>query len=66
MTQTARAEISLSNIAANWRDLDQFFETAETGAVVKADAYGHSDREVAIALAKAGCRTFFDIRDHPV
>lgn len=59
MTQTARAEISLSNIAANWRDLDQFFETAETGAVVKADAYGHSDREVAIALAKAGCRTFF-------
>lgn len=59
MTQTATASINLSNIVSNWQELDGFFDGSETGAVVKANAYGHGDKEIAKALAKAGCRTFF-------
>ncbi|MEM1374427.1 MAG: alanine racemase [Pseudomonadota bacterium] len=56
----ARAEltIDLSAIVANWRALDAM-SAGETGACVKADAYGLGIAPVAEALARAGCRTFF-------
>ncbi|MEM1233019.1 MAG: alanine racemase [Pseudomonadota bacterium] len=56
----ARAEltIDLSAIVANWRALDAL-SAGETGACVKADAYGLGVSHVAKALVGAGCRTFF-------
>lgn len=59
MTQTAHAEINLSNIVENWGDLDGVYAASETAAVVKADAYGHGDLAVATALQNAGCKSFF-------
>lgn len=50
--------IDLPAIAANWRALDAL-TTRETGAVIKADAYGLGVARVAPALAEAGARTFF-------
>jgi len=56
----ATLTIDLSAIAANWRALDTLSaSTVETGAVVKADAYGLGAATVAPALAKAGARTFY-------
>ena len=52
-----RLDIDLSAIVENWRALGR--GGAETGAVVKADAYGLGASEVAAALARAGARTFF-------
>ncbi|MEM0986440.1 MAG: alanine racemase [Pseudomonadota bacterium] len=57
MAPTAR--VHLGNIKANWRALDGVFSSAETGAVVKADAYGLGASPVVETLADAGCRTFF-------
>ncbi|MFC2968335.1 alanine racemase [Acidimangrovimonas pyrenivorans] len=52
--------IDLDAIAANWRALDRMTDPAtQTGAVVKADAYGLGIDRVAKALAKAGARRFF-------
>lgn len=51
--------IDLAAIAANWRALADHVDPAECAAVVKADAYGCGVREVASALAAAGCKTFF-------
>jgi alanine racemase len=52
--------IDLDAITANWRALDALSApNVETTAVVKADAYGCGATQVAPALAKAGCRTFF-------
>ncbi len=52
--------IDLSAIAANWRALDGLSSPAcETGAVVKADAYGLGAMRVAPVLAAAGARSFF-------
>lgn len=51
--------IDLDAIAANWRALATRVSPAECAAVVKADAYGCGVREVAAALAAAGCNTFF-------
>ena len=51
--------IDLDAIAANWRMLAERVDPADCAAVVKADAYGCGLAEVAGALAKAGCRTFF-------
>ncbi len=51
--------IDLGAIVANWRDLAARSRGAECAAVVKADGYGLGMREVAPALANAGCRTFF-------
>lgn len=51
-------EVDLAAIRANWRALDAR-TSAETGAAVKADAYGLGLARVAPALAEAGCRTFF-------
>ncbi|WP_272004474.1 alanine racemase [Roseovarius sp. ZX-A-9] len=50
--------IDLNAIVANWRALNALSE-GETGAAVKADAYGLGADRVARALARAGARTFF-------
>ncbi len=55
---TGTLTIDLDAIAANWRALDRLGR-AETGAVVKADAYGLGMDRVAPALATAGARRFF-------
>jgi alanine racemase len=52
-------EIDLAGVVANWRLLARLVEPAGCAAVVKADAYGLGAREVATALASAGCRLFF-------
>jgi alanine racemase len=57
--ETARITIDLSAIATNWRQLRDLSPGAETGAVVKADAYGMGAAPVAKALWEAGCKTFF-------
>ncbi|PWE34413.1 alanine racemase [Maritimibacter sp. 55A14] len=52
--------IDLDALAANWRGLDAASAaTVETGAVVKADAYGLGLEKVAPVLADAGARSFF-------
>lgn len=52
--------IDLCAVACNWRALDALSaDTVETGAVVKADAYGLGLAPVALALHKAGARSFF-------
>lgn len=55
---TATLTIDLPALVANWRDLDRCTR-AETGAVVKANAYGLGMDKVARALADAGARKFF-------
>ena len=55
----AHLDIDLGAIADNYRRLAERAGTAECGAAVKADAYGLGIREVAPALATAGCRRFF-------
>ena len=55
---TGRLAIDLSAVVANWRALDAM-TACETGAVVKANAYGLGAVEVARALARAGVRKFF-------
>jgi len=52
----AGLHIDLNAIRANWRALDL---APETGAVVKADAYGLGLGPVARALAQVGVRSFF-------
>jgi alanine racemase len=56
---SARLVIDTAAIAENWRLLAARAGPAETGAAVKADAYGLGIEPVARALARAGCRTFF-------
>jgi alanine racemase len=57
---TATLTIDLDAVVANWRALDAASGAGtETGAVVKADAYGLGAGRVARALAQAGARTFF-------
>ncbi len=51
--------IDLKAIAANWRALDRRSGAAETGAAVKANAYGLGMEPIAGALWGAGCRSFF-------
>lgn len=57
MTQPT-LNIDLDALVANWRALDRM-TSAETGAVVKANAYGLGAEQVARALARAGARRFF-------
>ena len=54
----ARLTIDLDAIAANWQALSRLSET-ETGATIKADAYGLGTGPVGQRLAEAGARTFF-------
>ena len=57
---TATLSIDLDAIAANWRALNRLSSSdTQTGAVVKADAYGLGAGRVARALAQAGARRFF-------
>ena len=55
---TATLTIDLKAIAANWHALNRMSET-ETGAVVKANAYGLGIARVAPVLASEGARQFF-------
>jgi alanine racemase len=59
MSLRPRAHIHLSNIADNWRTLQAAQRNGVTGAVIKADAYGHGLPQVAEALHDAGCDHFF-------
>lgn len=51
--------IDLRAIAANYRHLRKHAGLARCAAVVKGDGYGLGLRPVALALADAGCDTFF-------
>ncbi|PSH67994.1 alanine racemase [Phyllobacterium brassicacearum] len=53
-----RLTIDLDALVANWRLLAEK-SPADTGAVVKADAYGLGIVHVVPVLWQAGCRTFF-------
>ncbi|MDF1728152.1 MAG: alanine racemase [Sulfitobacter sp.] len=55
---TATLSIDLQAIRANWRALDRLSQ-GETGAVIKADAYGLGAAKVGPALAEEGVRHFF-------
>ncbi len=54
-----RLTIDLGALERNWRKLSALAPSAETGAVVKANAYGLGAEPVVRALSKTGCRTFF-------
>jgi len=57
---SATLSIDLDAIAANWRALDRLTgPEVQTGAVVKADAYGLGVARVVRSLAGAGARRFF-------
>ncbi len=57
---TGTLTIDLDALCANWRALDRLSSGGtQTGAVVKADAYGLGVGRVARALAQAGARRFF-------
>jgi alanine racemase len=51
--------VDLSAIVANWRALSRRAMPAECSAVIKANGYGCGIEQVAQALARAGCKTFF-------
>ena len=51
--------IDLAAIATNWRALAARAAPAHCAAVIKADGYGCGIEQVAGALTKAGCETFF-------
>ena len=51
--------IDLSAIEANWRALGRRAMPSECAAVIKADGYGCGLEQVAVQLARAGCKTFF-------
>ncbi|MGI9352690.1 MAG: alanine racemase [Rhizobiaceae bacterium] len=59
MSTAPRLTINLASLASNWKYLNDKSGTAETSAVLKADAYGLGIGQVAPALFEAGCRTFF-------
>ncbi len=59
---TGTLEIDLDAIAQNWRALNRLCDGTETGAVVKADAYGLGLAPVARTLAAAGARSFFVVQ----
>lgn len=56
----ATLTIDLAALVRNWQRLNSLSGRAETGAAVKADAYGLGAEAVTMALAGyGGCRTFF-------
>ncbi len=59
MFVTPQITIDTGAVVANWQTLREKFTGRETAAVVKADAYGLGMAQIAPALAKAGCDTFF-------
>ena len=59
MTTAPRLTIDLNAFAENWQHLSSLSPSAETSAVVKANAYGLGIEKTVPVLADAGCRTFF-------
>lgn len=57
--ESGRLTIDLDAIGENWKRLNEASGAAETGAVVKADAYGLGLDAVAPALLSAGARRFY-------
>ncbi len=53
------ALVHLQHVVSNWKKLAALSGSADTGAVVKANAYGLGTIPVAKALYEGGCRTFF-------
>ena len=51
--------VDLGALAANWRMLSGKVTPSDCAAVIKADGYGCGIEQVAAALARAGCKTFF-------
>jgi alanine racemase len=51
--------VDLIAIVENYRRIAAQVKTAEVAAVVKADGYGLGAKPIAMALAAAGCKTFF-------
>jgi alanine racemase len=51
--------VDLAAIVKNWKAMAKRVVPADCAAVVKADAYGCGLEQVAAALARAGCATFF-------
>ncbi|MEZ5124588.1 MAG: alanine racemase, partial [Solirubrobacterales bacterium] len=51
--------IDLGALRANWAELNRVSGRAECAGVIKADAYGLGLEEIARALTRGGCRTFF-------
>jgi alanine racemase len=58
-TVNSYLEINIDLIVANYCLLKRELRGAECAATLKADAYGIGSGQVAKALVKAGCRTFF-------
>ena len=54
-----RLRLDSEALVANWRAVAALSGNAQTGAAVKADAYGLGAREVVPRLWNAGCRDFF-------
>ena len=54
-----RLIVDLAKIQSNFKRLQAMSPETETGAVVKANAYGLGALEVVPALADAGCKTFY-------
>jgi alanine racemase len=54
-----RLRIDREALASNWRALDRLSGTAQTGAAVKANAYGVGIGNVVPVLRGAGCTAFF-------
>lgn len=61
---TPSAHVDLQIVQQNYIALRHQAAGAETGAVVKADCYGHGVSHIAPALAEAGCETFFVAYTH--
>lgn len=59
---SSRLIVDCDAIAVNFRHLAKQVAPAECGAVIKADAYGLGVEDVAAALLRAGCRSFFVAR----
>ncbi len=51
--------VDLGALVANWRALSRRAMPAECAGVIKANAYGCGIEQVATALSRAGCKTFF-------
>lgn len=70
--QSLRLKLDSAALASNWRALDRLSAKAQTGAAVKANAYGLGAVEATKILARAGCKDFFvahwqealELKDH--
>jgi alanine racemase len=60
--EAARLTVRLGAVAANYRTYRRLAGPTAVAAVVKADAYGLGASRVALALAEAGCDSFFVAR----